>query len=231
MQENANHAHLLNQFTERLLVRQPRSVLDVGCGEGALLQRCLAAGIPSAGIESDAAAVHPLQARGMHVVQAAAGLLPFGDRSFDWVTMRHVPHHLPDPGAALAEAVRVCESGLIVAEPWFDPEIPSQRSALAVDRWLKRQHRSAGMVHNEALSPDALRRALPASMDDFSIDVDIVLRLRPRPIESFEEEARPLLAVLPGEHPDRSAYDELLRDIRRDGLSWNGSAMLTVCRV
>ena len=130
---DANHRLLASIFSDRLLALHPRSVLDVGCGAGLLLERCRAADVRAVGIEPRFESLH-------------AGALPFANASFDWVTMRHVPHHLEHPRAAFAEAWRVARTGLLIAEPWYDPTVPSQHTALAADRWLKRQDRRRGKI-------------------------------------------------------------------------------------
>ena len=49
--------------------------------------------------------------------------------------------HLADERPAFAEALRVARTGVVVAEPRFDPDMPSQRVA---DRADQRQHGQAG---------------------------------------------------------------------------------------
>ena len=222
-----NYTYLRQRFVECLLSHDPASVLDVGCGDGHLLRRCEGLGIEALGLEATDESVGALVQEGLTVVRGVAERIPNPDGSWDWVTLRHVPHHVADPAAALAEAMRVCRSGILVAEPWFDPRFPSQRNALGADRWLKRQHRRTGMVHEDALDLAALLDALPAGIAG-NVDVDVVLRLRARLRQDLVEEAEPLLAALDSTDPDRAAYAELMEAIERDGLSWNGSVMVAV---
>jgi SAM-dependent methyltransferase len=216
-----NADELRARFCDRLLELRPRSVLDVGCGAGGVLARCESAGIGAVGVEADP------RSAGAAAVIADAARLPFPDASFDWVALRHVPHHLRDPGAGIAEALRVCESGALVAEPWFDPEIESQRVARRVDEWLKRQHRRVGRIHGPNLSPAELIALAPGELG-VEADVAIALRLRPRPLDELTAEAEPLLAGLPPDHPERRAYERLLREIDGAGWSFNGSAIVTM---
>ena len=132
--------------------------------------------------------------------------------------MRFVPHHLADPPVAFAEAMRVCRSGFLVAEPWFDTSFASQRTALELDGWLKRQHRRDGMVHEEVLDANALVGALPRANHD--IHVDTSLRLRSRSLDDVGREVTPLRDELPSDHPDRAALAELLDTMEHDGVSW-----------
>ncbi|MEM7199523.1 MAG: methyltransferase domain-containing protein [Planctomycetota bacterium] len=224
-----NADHLAAQFARRLEALTPTSVLDVGCGSGDLLSQCAAAGIPASGIEPHRPTAEAARERGLPVVCAPAEALPFADRTWGWVTMRHVPHHLAEPAQAVTEALRVGRSGLLAAEPWFDPEVPSQRVAELADRWLKRQHRRAGQVHGEVLDIAALMGLVPAD-GGFDLDFDIVLRLRRRPLEDLVAEAEPWLEPLAADSADRRAWADLLDRAARDGLSWNGTVIVTIRR-
>jgi len=214
-----------SEFFARLTALKPSSVLDVGCGSGDILRRCKLAGIEATGVEPSP----DLElTRGLHVIDSEAETLPFDDASFDWVTMRFVPHHLREPALAFAEAIRVCRSGFLVAEPWFDTSLASQRTSLALDEWVKRQHRRGGMVHESVLSADELIRALPSR--EFELQVDTSMRVRSWPLDHVEEEVRAHLAALPAEHADRSGFADLRSDIERDGITWNGSVFVIVRR-
>lgn len=94
---------------------QPRQVLDVGCGTGALLKlmsrqfpsAALAGADPAAGmIEAGRRAGVPAA-----LVQADAAALPFADRTFDLVTSTVSFHHWGDQRAGLAEVGRVLAPG------------------------------------------------------------------------------------------------------------------------
>ncbi len=215
-----------SEFFARLASLKPESVLDVGCGSGDILRRCELAGIEATGVEPGP----DLElTSGLNVIDSEAETLPFDDSSFDWVTMRFVPHHLREPALAFAEAIRVCRSGFLVAEPWFDASLASQRTALALDGWVKRQHRRSGMVHEAVLPADELIRALPgAGEGDYEIQVDKAMRLRTWTLEDVDEEVRPHLEALPAEHQDRIEFAGLRNYIERDGITWNGSVFLIV---
>jgi len=226
-----NHRWLLAEFAGLLVERAPESLLDVGCGTGLLLAKCREAGIAVCGLDQAGLKLDALREAGFEVSEGSAYQLPFADRSVDWVCMRHVPHHLEDPARALAEAQRVARTGVLVAEPYFEPSVGSQRGAIALDRFEKRQHRRRGMFHAEVLDLGALLSFLPPGYErDFEVFVQHHLRLRARSVRDFATAAAELLEALPAEHPEHEALAELLRELERLGLSWNGSLCLTLLR-
>lgn len=226
-----NHQWLLGEFAELLAQRAPKSVLDVGCGSGLLMKTCRARGIPVRGLDQPGPKLDALRTEGFEVHAGSAYELPVPDQSVDWVTMRHVPHHLEDPGRAFAEALRVARTGLLVGEPSFETSVPSQRGAIALDRWEKRQHRRRGMFHAEVLDLGALLSFMPRGFEkEYDVEIQHRLCLRARSIEDFERDAAELLEGLPDEHPERQALTELWDELARLGLSWNGSLCLTVHR-
>lgn len=209
-----NQAHVRGRFAERLLAQAPASVLDVGCGDGFLLRACRQAQIRVLGLDTTRGP------SGGADLLASATELPLPEASFDWVSSRHILHHLLDPAAALAEAARVCRRGLVVAEPWFAPDLYGQANALWADHWLKACHRAQGRVHKNALDPQWIAQAL----DDLDLEVELEthLRLRQRPIEDFLVEAEACRDAA----PDPGEYPRLLRAIRQRGLSYPGTVIL-----
>jgi 2-polyprenyl-3-methyl-5-hydroxy-6-metoxy-1,4-benzoquinol methylase len=102
----------------------PRSVLDVGCGEGVLTYRWAQrlgekpiVGIDLADPKLEAQwrtrRRENLQFRTMDV----DGLRSFPDRSFDLATAIEVLEHVPDPERTLAEMARIAERHLLVSVP------------------------------------------------------------------------------------------------------------------
>jgi methionine biosynthesis protein MetW len=92
------------------MVRDNASVLDVGCGDGALMtllaREC---GARARGLEPDRAAVRRCVSRGLSVVRgdAESDLAEFPSGSFDYVVFSHTLQHLRRPEAALREAARI----------------------------------------------------------------------------------------------------------------------------
>ncbi len=103
-------------------------VLEVGCGTGFFLLNLAQAGVVgeawctdiSSGMVAEAVANGRRLGIDVHGRVADAEALPFADDSFDLVLGHAVVHHLPDIGAAFAEACRVLKPGgrfVIAGEP------------------------------------------------------------------------------------------------------------------
>lgn len=98
-----------------------RRILDVGCGEGILLEK-LAARLPGCeitGVDLDPVNIRICRELGLPVVEGGAYGLPFPDGGFDTVLFIEVVEHLSEPERALAEIHRVLRSGgrLVVLFP------------------------------------------------------------------------------------------------------------------
>lgn len=210
---------LFDRFTRRLIELSPQSVLDVGCGRGLLVHELTQRGIPATGVDAAAPGDDP------QIIRGDASKLPFGDHSFEWVTLRHVPHHLPDVPAAFRECVRVARVGMLIAEPWFDLDDPLQRIAERWDRWWKRQHERAGDVHRPCLSLNELVAALPG---EFNIEAEHYRHIARIPLATIDAMSQPLLAELPADHADRADYAEIFAEIEARGFTYNGTLIVTV---
>lgn len=221
---------LAELFAMKLALLHPRSVLDVGCGRGELLAELAAVSVPARGVEPSAERAAVALEAGLDVRQAPAAPLHEDDASFDWVVMRHVPHHLDDPGAALAEALRVARSGVLVAEPWFDVSVPSQAVAQRFDRWLKARDREDGLVHGDELSLGDLVGALTGRrpLDDVLIEAETHTRLEARPPGWLAQAAAPALADLAPDAPAAHEFLEIQRDAHRDGITPQGTLIVTL---
>jgi methionine biosynthesis protein MetW len=115
MSDKALH-HAIGQ-----MVPQGARVLDLGCGDGALLAHLQAArGCTGYGVEIDDANVHACVARGVNVIQLNLdeGLAMFQDQSFDVVLQIDTLQHLRNAEVMLRETARVGKQG-IVAFPNF----------------------------------------------------------------------------------------------------------------
>ena len=171
--------------------------------------------------------VAELSARGLEVVEARAESLPFADASFDWVTIRHVSHHLADERSALAEAFRVARQGVLVAEPWLDESIEEQRVARRFDAWLVGQSTRVGDLHRAALTAGDFLAAVPTDVD-VEAEFEHFLILGPRPTGCLEAEAAPFLDDLPADAPARRELAEIEAAAKTVGLGHNGTLILSL---
>ncbi len=96
---------------ELLRARSGTAIADVGCGIGTVLTDLVALGARAIGVDFSEAMVREAARRvpdaELHVADANA--LPLEDRSLSGYRAERVYQHLPDPAAALAEAMRILE--------------------------------------------------------------------------------------------------------------------------
>ena len=102
------------------------AVLDVGCFDGAFLER-LGAGWDRYGIELNGAAARRAAARGVAVLAREAEALSSLDRSFDAVVAFDLAEHVRDPRALLAQMARRLRPGGAVLIGSGNAEAPSWR--------------------------------------------------------------------------------------------------------
>lgn len=101
----------------------PRSLLDVGCGEGVLTHRWAQrlGDRRVVGIDLDDAKLSrewsERQAPNLEYQVMAAEHLPFADGEFDAATAIEVLEHVPDPEHTVAEMARVAARHLLVSVP------------------------------------------------------------------------------------------------------------------
>lgn len=105
----------------------PKTVLDLGCGTAALLERVLKIESIATAYGLDLSEKMLEQARNKLIratlVQGDSEHLPFENNSFDVVYCNDSFHHYPNPRAVLAEVKRVLrqEGKLILCDPYQQP--------------------------------------------------------------------------------------------------------------
>jgi SAM-dependent methyltransferase len=108
---------------ELLRLAAPRSLLDVGCGEGVLVHRWASllgdARVVGVDLEEESlqAGWSAHAATNLQFRVGSAERLPFADGEFDLVSAIEVLEHLPDPRSALAEMCRCAHRHLLVSVP------------------------------------------------------------------------------------------------------------------
>jgi methionine biosynthesis protein MetW len=103
------------------MMRPDTSVLDLGCGDGALMSLLVKERNARAqGIEIDEQAIHQCVGKGLSVFHGDvdSGLSEYPDRSFDYVILNQSFQQVKNPDTVLNEALRVGKQ-VIVGFPNF----------------------------------------------------------------------------------------------------------------
>lgn len=102
---------LTQQLSE--IIPAAGKVLDLGCGDGSIAAALMRLR-PDLAVEGVDVLLRPRT----HIPVALfdGKVLPFGDKSFDYVTIVDVLHHTEDAAAVLAEASRVARRGIVLKD-------------------------------------------------------------------------------------------------------------------
>jgi 2-polyprenyl-3-methyl-5-hydroxy-6-metoxy-1,4-benzoquinol methylase len=95
------------------------SLLEIGCGDGLLLERMRARGWDAQGIEFDEQCVERVRRRGLPCLKGDVRDHALRDNLFDAIFVSHVIEHVYDPVSFLSECVRILKPGgqLVVLTP------------------------------------------------------------------------------------------------------------------
>jgi SAM-dependent methyltransferase len=123
---------------------RPRTLVEIGCGDGAVLQELAERGLASEldGFELSAPAAELARKRpipGARRIEAYDGArVPADDGAYDLAVISHVLEHVPDPAALLAEAARVAR--------WVLVEVPLEANRSAARPAKRAQAREIGHI-------------------------------------------------------------------------------------
>lgn len=114
--------HFHRRLSELVLAQRPSEILEVGCGEGYVLQALRAAGVscPMHGIDFSETAIADAQRRvpdATFTVEDARTLAQSG-RTYDLVLMIEVLEHLPDAQYMLSVLAKLSKRHVVVSVPW-----------------------------------------------------------------------------------------------------------------
>ena len=127
----------------RRLPAPPRTVADVGCGDGVLLSQLAARGVGERlhGFEISERAVAIAAGRPEieRVERFDGAALPAADGAYDLGVLSHVLEHVPDPAPLLAEVARACRAVVI--------EVPLEANRSASRPAAERARQEIGHLH------------------------------------------------------------------------------------
>jgi trans-aconitate methyltransferase len=198
---------------ELLTPKAGERILDVGCGEGSLTEKIVAAGATVVGIDASPEMVAAAAARGIDARVIDAERLPF-DREFDAVFSNAALHWVRDHDAMLAGVSRALKpGGRFVAEFGGHGNIAAIQVAI---RSVLANHGWETNVHRYYATPAEYSARLEAH--GFSVgQIDLIPRPTALPtgmrgwLETFE---RATLDRLPADH--RGLFLQEVEDLLRE---------------
>ncbi|MBP7332317.1 MAG: class I SAM-dependent methyltransferase [Firmicutes bacterium] len=117
---------MYDEVMRRIRAQPFKSILDIGCGTGAILSLALSefAGIQACGVDlSEKMIEKAAEVLGgdVQLVVGDSDDLPWPDIFFDLVVCNSSFHHFPEPVKTLNEINRVLKPGgrIIIADPWW----------------------------------------------------------------------------------------------------------------
>jgi 2-polyprenyl-3-methyl-5-hydroxy-6-metoxy-1,4-benzoquinol methylase len=118
-------ANFESTLAELFAMSDPKSLLDVGCGEGVLVHEWAEQIAPArvVGLDLEEASIQAgwaqRQAQNLEykIMDVSEKGLPFADGEFDVATAIEVLEHVPDPAHTVAEMARVASRWLLVSVP------------------------------------------------------------------------------------------------------------------
>lgn len=122
---------------------RPRSLVEVGCGDGGLLEALASRGLADSlhGFDISERAVQIASGRPAieHVERFDGTSLPAADAAYDLGVLSHVLEHVPDPVPLLRETARVCRAVVV--------EVPLEHNRSASRPAARRGREAIGHLH------------------------------------------------------------------------------------
>ncbi len=120
---HGGYHELIDDLESDLLRRYvlERTVLEVGCGTGLILQRIAPLAERAIGIDVSAGMLERAAARNLEVVRGDARRLPFVDEAFDVVCSFKMLAHIPNVERAVREMARVTRPGGHLLLEFYNP--------------------------------------------------------------------------------------------------------------
>lgn len=108
-----NNDRLTWTINEFFSARKPTKMLEVGCGDGAMLRLLVAQGIDARGVDASSSGIERCKTTGLNAqcLDVSVDGLPFADDEFDAVLSLETLEHLMNPYYALQEVRRVLIPG------------------------------------------------------------------------------------------------------------------------
>lgn len=179
--------------------RPGERILDLGCGDGALTEKLVAAGADVLGLDTSPDMVAGARARGLRAEVADAHALTV-DGPFDAVFSNAAMHWMTDPDAVLAGLKRCLKpGGRVVAEFGGMGNVAAIRTAIIAV--LARDHGVETDLRDIWYFPSVAEHSARLENAGFEV-ADIALIPRPTPVQSgmrawLATLAAPTLALLP----------------------------------
>lgn len=158
-----------------------KTIFDVGCGEGQLLELLVSNGYIVSGSEIFEDNVKKLKSKGLNVVNTSiTEMQNYPDKNFDCMILSNVLHHISQPQKALQNCFRLCRKLLIIAEAFADESIEFQKNTLQIDKKMKDYEQQQGYYHrHHYLAGEILGLCSPFSLGIKNYRVNTYLKLQP----------------------------------------------------
>jgi SAM-dependent methyltransferase len=218
------------EMLERLVPPHAKDVVDIGCGQGALVRALAARGARVTGVEISeeqlATAIELDDGAGARYLVGRGERLPLGDASADIAVFMRTLHHVPpaELTAALREARRVIrpDGAVYVAEPLAEGDF-FELTRMVEDEVEVRAAAQAALAHaadaglQRAATVDYEVRLSVAGLEALR---DRVVSVDPRRVEWFDAREDELSAALErlGEPGERAGERQFLVPMRADVL-------------